>query len=37
MISGAGWIVILVIVAVLIIVEEICDTYKETHKKDSDK
>lgn len=37
MISGSGWIAILVIVAVLVIVEEICDTYKETHKRDKDK
>jgi len=37
MISGLGWIVILVTVAVLIIIEEICDTYKETHKRDKDK
>ena len=31
-----GWVIIIAIAAVVAVIEKICDTYKETHKKDKD-
>lgn len=37
MLSNLEWIVIIAILVAGACVEKICDTYKETHKKDKDK
>ena len=34
--SNLGWIIIIAIGAAVAVIEKICDTYKETHKKDRD-